>query len=259
MHERPPGTLPPNEHRAASRAASPRKTGAGGEGGPTRSKRQVHRRITISLQALLLLGVGFTLWEGQWLAALTTTAILVVTLFPVFFRRALDVFIPPEIEVLAVLFVFASLFLGEVRGYYVRFWWWDAVLHAASGFLLGILGFLLVYVMNEKEEIGLEMKPGFVALFTFVFAVALGALWEIFEFAMDSVFGLNMQKSGLVDTMWDLIVDAAGALVISVLGYGYLRTAGGESFLERWILHFIDRNPHLFQRSNEESGGASEP
>src|SRR5690606_30887329 len=111
-----------------------------------------------------------------------------------------------------------------------------AVLHGASGFLLGILGFLLVYVLNEKEEIGLDMKPGFVALFAFVFAVALGALWEIFEFAMDSAFGLNMQKSGLVDTMWDLIVDTAGALVMAVLGYGYLRTAGGESFLEKWIV-----------------------
>ena len=179
---------------------------------------QVHRRITISLQVLLLLGIGFTLWQGQWLAALTTAAILVVTLFPVFLKRTLDVFIPPEIEVLAVVFVFASLFLGEVRGYYLRFWWWDAVLHAASGFLLGILGFLLVYVLNEKEEIELHMKPGFVALFAFMFAVGLGALWEIFEFAMDNAFGLNMQKSGLHDTMWDLIVDTIGAAAIALGG-----------------------------------------
>lgn len=99
------------------------------------------------------------------------------------------------------------------------------------------------------------MKPGFVALFAFVFAVALGALWEVFEFAMDSLFGMNMQKailgdpSGLTDTMWDLIVDAAGALVIAVLGRQWLRTAGTDSFLEAWIDRFIEDNPQLFGRS----------
>lgn len=246
MQERPHDTH-------ASETPSPPGPEADGSPGPLPrwGGPQVHRRITLALQALLLLGVAFTLWQGQWLTALTTAAILVVTLFPVFLKRTLDVFIPPEIEVLAVLFVFASLFLGEVRGYYLRFWWWDAVLHAASGFLLGLLGFLLVYVLNEKEEIELHMKPGFVALFAFMFALGLGTVWEIFEFAMDSTFGLNMQKSGLRDTMWDLIVDAAGALVIAVLGYGYLQASPGESFLGKWILHFIERNPHLFEDADE--------
>jgi hypothetical protein len=91
------------------------------------------------------------------------------------------------------------------------------------------------------------MKPGFVALFAFMFAVGLGALWEIFEFGMDSLFGLNMQKSGLVDTMWDLIVDVAGALVISILGYGYLVRSENDSFLERWIARFIRANRRFFE------------
>jgi hypothetical protein len=209
-----------------------------------RSQR-IHRWVTIVLQSLLVIGIGLALWEGQWLTALTTGAILFVTLLPMVLGRRLELHIPPEFEALTVVFVFASLFLGEVRGYYVRFWWWDIVLHTASGFLLGILGFLLVYVLNEKEDIELHMKPGFVALFAFMFAVGLGALWEIFEFGMDQFFGFNMQK-GLVDTMWDLIVDAIGALVISLLGYSYLRTAGTESFLEQWILRFIEGNPRLF-------------
>lgn len=220
-----------------------------------RSQRRVHRRVTLALQAILVAGTVLALFQGQWLSALTTGAIVAVTLLPVVLGRRFRVFIPPEFEALAVVFVFASLFLGEVRGYYGRFWWWDTALHTASGFLLGILGFLLVYVLNEKEEIELEMKPGFVALFAFVFAVALGALWEIFEFAMDVLFGMNMQKamlgdpSGLTDTMWDLIVDAAGALVIALLGRQWLRTAGTDSFLEAWIDRFIEDNPRLFGRS----------
>lgn len=213
-----------------------------------RTDAALHRRLTLVLQVVLLGGVVWAVWEHQWLAAVTTAGVILVTLIPLLLGRRFRVFIPPEFELLAIAFVFASLFLGEVRGYYVRFWWWDAVLHTASGFLLGILGFLLVFVLNETESVELHMKPGFVALFAFTFAVALGAVWEIFEFGMDSVFGMNMQKSGLVDTMWDLIVDTIGAAVIAYLGHGYLRTSGSNSFLERWIRSFILHNPRLFDQ-----------
>ena len=142
-----------------------------------------------------------------------------------------------------------SLFLGEVQGYYDRFWWWDIVLHIGSRFLLEILGFLLAYVLNEKEDIELDLYPKFIAFFAVVFAMGMGAVWEIFEFSMDQLFGMNMQKSGIVDTMRDLIVDGVGALIISILGWGFLKTRERHSFLEKWIDSFIEKNPHLF-RSN---------
>lgn len=206
-------------------------------------------RIRLVLQVILLLGLVLAVWGGLWLNVLAVAAIMVISLLPGLLGSRFQVYIPSEFEALTVVFIFASLFLGEYHGYYTRFWWWDTLLHTASGFMLGILGFLLVHVMNEKEELELHMKPGFVALFAFMFALGIGTLWEIFEFAMDNLFGLNMQKSGLVDTMADLIVDAIGALVIAILGYGYLHTAGNSSFLEQWILRFIEANPRLFRQS----------
>jgi hypothetical protein len=217
--------------------------------GPHSVDQRLHRGVTLALQIVLVIGLVLEILQGQWLNVVATAGVLVLTLLPLVLGRTFSVFIPAEFEVLAVVFVFAAVFLGEVRGYYVRFWWWDAVLHTASGFLLGIVGFLLVHVLNEKEDLELHMKPGFVALFAFMFAVGLGALWEIFEFCMDSLFGLNMQKSGLMDTMWDLIVDTAGALVIALLGYGYLRKARNDSFLERWIARFIRANRRFFEDS----------
>lgn len=208
---------------------------------------EIHKWLTLFLQLTLLVGAFLAVAQGRWLAAVSTVGIIIVTFLPLMIGRRIAVQIPPEFEVLAVVFVYASLFLGEVHGYYVRFWWWDAILHIGSGFLLGILGFLLVYVLNEHENVDLHMRPHFVALFAFMFAVGIGALWEIFEFAMDQLFHLNMQKSGLVDTMWDLIVDTVGALFISLLGWSYLKTAGTNSFLERWIAEFVASNPRLFR------------
>jgi hypothetical protein len=203
--------------------------------------------LFIAIQLAMLAGLVLATVERHWLDAFAVACIMLLTLLPALFRRRFRVFIPPEFELLVIIFVFASLFLGEVRGYYVRFWWWDLALHSGSALLLGMFSFMLVYVLNEERHIELHMKAGFAAFFSFTFALGVGALWEIFEFGMDGVFGLNMQKSGLVDTMWDLIVDAAGALLVSVLGYAWMRS-GTESFVSRGIARFVQANPQFFER-----------
>ncbi len=71
---------------------------------------------------------------------------------------------------------------------------------------------------------------------------------------MDTLLGTNMQKpmlgddSGLTDTMLDLMLDALGGLVISLMG-GWYMARRRESFIDQWIGQFIQRNPRLFQRS----------
>lgn len=216
--------------------------------------RTTHQRITLVLQLILLLEAVLALWSQRWFTAFLSSMIILITLLPLVFERRFRIHIPPDLQLAAICFVFASLFLGEIRDYYTRFWWWDMALHTLSGFLLGIVGFLLVHIMNEIDDIHVHMKPGFVAFFAFMFALGMGALWEILEFAMDSLLGMNMQKpmlgdpSGLTDTMWDLIVDAVGALVISILGWRYLKNPGQKSLLERWIDAFVARNPQLFRR-----------
>lgn len=213
---------------------------------------RIHRWIVIVIASVMTANLGFLVYEAQWMSAFLVLTIMAVILAPTLLRHRLPVKIPAEFQVLALMFAFAALFLGEVRQYYERIWWWDIALHVSSGLLLGILGFLLVYVLNEHKEIDVHMRPRFVALFAFLFAVAVGALWEVFEFAMDQIFGANMQKSmfgddsGLTDTMWDLVVDMLGAAVISAIGWWYMNHPA-RSFIDRWIEKFINRNPELFR------------
>ncbi|CAE6489521.1 putative membrane protein DUF2238 [Nitrosomonas nitrosa] len=212
----------------------------------------IHRYLVIFLHVIMGIELAAVLYEGHWIHAFLLIAISIITLLPIVLNRKFRFYIPAEFQILTIIFVFAALFLGEIHRYYDRWWWWDIALHGSSGLLLGIFGFLLVYVLNENERAQLSMRPRFIALFAFVFAVAVGALWEIFEFAVDQIFGANMQKpmlgddSGLTDTMWDLIVDAIGALIISLWGWWYLMRRK-RSFIEVWIDKFITRNPHLFR------------
>jgi hypothetical protein len=76
----------------------------------------------------------------------------------------------------------------------------------------------------------------------------IGVVWEIFEFAMDQTFGLNMQKSGLMDTMEDLIVDCIGAAVGCSVGFVYLKGFKGGP-LSATVREFVRKNGRLFGRS----------
>jgi len=213
---------------------------------------KIHRFIVVVVAAAMMVDFAYLVYERHWLNAFLVLTIMAVILAPTLLGERLPVTIPAEFHILALMFAFAALFLGEVHSYYGRFWWWGIALHASSGLLLGILGFLLVYVLNENRRVDLHLKPRFVALFAFLFAVTAGTLWEIFEFAMDGLFGMNMQKpmfddpSGLTDTMWDLVLNVSGALAISLFGWWYMRRRR-RSFIERWIEKFIAGNPGLFR------------
>jgi hypothetical protein len=214
---------------------------------------RINHWMVIATTTIMGLDLILLLLDQQWFSAMLALAIALLVLAPTLLGRRLPVFIPAEFQILALAFMFSALFLGEVQDFYGRFWWWDIALHASSGLMLGVLGFLLVYILNENERVHLSMRPRFVALFAFLFAVAVGAIWEIFEFSMDRFFGAGMQKpmlgdeSGLTDTMWDLIVDTVGALLISGMGWWYMHRRE-RSFIEIWIGKFIDRNPGLFSR-----------
>lgn len=202
--------------------------------------------LALLLQVAILLVLVGALWEQRWLVAFTAAVIFGLTFFPAIIARQLRVRLPIEFTLINCLFLYAAFALGEVRDFYQRFWWWDLALHSVSALMFGLIGFLLVYVFYSSQRV--RMSPFYVALFSFVFALSIGTLWEIFEFLMDWGFGFNMQKSGLNDTMTDLMVDAAGGLLAALIGYHYVR--GGDSLLgDRLIRRFVHNNPHLFHRS----------
>ncbi|MEW9856458.1 hypothetical protein [Novosphingobium sp. M1R2S20] len=216
-----------------------------------RKAKLAHLAILVVLQVVMVVELTFLVLDRQWIHVFLVAAIMIAMLAPTLLHSRSLALIPPEIQILAMLFAFATLFLGEVQDYYERYWWWDLLLHTTAGLLMGMLGFLIVYILNEDSQVDLHMRPSFLALFAFSFSQAIGAVWEIFEFAMDQLFGMTMQKpmlgdsSGLTDTMFDLIVNAVGAAVISLAGWRYLRLSR-TSYVDGWVARFIARNPRLF-------------
>jgi len=197
------------------------------------------------LMRLLMLIAFFKALLGQeWMVLFLCSLALVLTFLPLFFKRKYNILIPAEFEIIFVLFIYTSIILGEVHGYYTKIWWWDVLLHTVSGITIGFIGFIIMYIFYFKNL--LHTSAILIAIFSFCFALALGAIWEIIEFTIDSSFGFNMQKSGLIDTMWDLIVDALGALFTSIIGYMYIKYNKGF-IINRLMARLVKKNPGLFK------------
>ena len=197
------------------------------------------------IRSLLAVEAGVALVRGIWPAVFVTLAALVLTVLPGLLAGRIGLRLPQSFLAAIALFILATLYLGEVRDFYGRFWWWDLVLHFGSAMGFGILGFLLVLMLFHGDRFA--APPWALGVLSFCLAVTVGTLWEVFEFAMDQVFGFNMMKSGLPDTMGDLIVDAVGAALAALAGMVYLLDDEGRGLRAPFDL-FIAPNRSRFRK-----------
>ena len=158
--------------------------------------------------------------------------------------------IPNTVFYFYLIFLWAAIFLGEIQKFYYRFNYWDLILHTLSGGMIGFIGFSIVDILNNEDE-HVNLNPFFIAFFAFSFSLALGAIWEIYEYLCDGFLKTNMQKYALesgiellgrdaiLDTMSDLILDGIGALVASTIGY--ISVKYDKSYLNNFLIRFKKR------------------
>lgn len=204
----------------------------------------LHKTTTLFIRLTLLVSLAAAVYNGSWIVGFLSLATFLLTFLPYFFEKQSNIDIPTELELISTLFIYTTLFLGEAENYYLRFPWWDLLIHGFSALGLGFIGFLVLYTVHAKGKF--KAKPLVVAVFSFCFSLAVSALWEIFEFTMDTFFGTNMLKSGLVDTMGDLILGTIGAFIASFLGFLYLKYHRIH-FLRQIVEKFKRDNPELFR------------
>ena len=201
--------------------------------------------LLLAIRAALGLEAALALAGGLGPVAFVSLAALGLTFVPGLVASRVGLRLPQSFLAAIALFVLSTLYLGEVRQFYDRLWWWDLAMHMGSAMGFGILGFLLVLMLFEGDRYA--APPWAMAALSFCLAITVGTLWEVFEFAMDSLFGFNMLKSGLPDTFGDLIVNAFGAAGAALAGLVYL-TGRAQGTLRAPFDAFIASNRSRFHK-----------
>ncbi len=206
---------------------------------------KVHFIIINFIRLLLLAATLGSYFSQRWLIFTIALIALLTTFIPIILSKKYDIQVSAELELMIILFIYGTLFLSEVRGFYAEFWWWDVLLNLFSAIALGFVGLTILSVLEKEDKI--EANPLMISVLAFTFAFALAGLWEILEFSLDYLLNTSLQQLSLEDTMIDLITAAIGSALVSISGYFYIRS-GETQMLSGIVLKFINRYPKIFKK-----------
>lgn len=145
-----------------------------------------------------------------------------------------------QLNCLILAFVFIAYPLGSCVDLFHWLPGFDKVAHALSGTFVGILALMLYYFLKP----GHRLEQGDMALvmcFMLVTSIAVAGLWEIGEYLVSGIVGLDLQKvveTGVADSMQDMIVCMLGTLVVLPAAQHLCR--GQHGMLSDMVRDFIE-------------------
>lgn len=166
--------------------------------------------VYIILRALVIVAIVAQSFKGNFENVFLCVLTLFLFTLPSFLERTIRVEIPDTLEIIILLFIFAAEILGEIQAYYIQYPYWDTMLHTLNGFLCAAIGFSLLDILNRNEKLKFSLSPVYLAVVAFCFSMTIGVLWEFFEFSMDQLFLLDMQKDTVVNSIGSVMLDPTG-------------------------------------------------
>lgn len=154
--------------------------------------------VYATLRLLVIAVLVRSIFLGQWESVFTCTLTLVLLFVPSMLERGLKIEVPTTLEIITYIFVFSAEILGEIECYYMKYPFWDTMLHTVNGFMFAAFGFALVDIFNRHGRFTFKLSAVFCALVAFCFSMTVGVMWEFFEFASDEILQLDMQKDAIV-------------------------------------------------------------
>ncbi len=184
------------------------------------------------LRAIVIAVMVRSIFIGNYQNAALCALSLVLFMIPSIAERTFGFELPSTLEIIVLFFIFAAEILGEINCYYLMYPGWDTLLHTVNGFLCAAIGFALVDMFNRSERLSFKLSPIYMALVAFCFSMTVGVIWEFFEFGMDKIFMLDMQKDTLYDSFATVTLDPTQsneAVKVADVTKTVIYTASGEA------------------------------
>ena len=163
--------------------------------------------VYVVLRLIVVAELVLSILRGEYESAFICLLVLILFILPFFIQQNFGIQLPTTLEIIILLFIFAAEILGELEGYFITYPNWDTMLHTTTGFLCAATGFALIDILNRNSRIKFQLSPIYVALAAFCFSMTVGVQWEFFEFGMDRLFHLDMQKDTVVQSITSVMLD----------------------------------------------------
>jgi uncharacterized membrane protein YjdF len=122
---------------------------------------------------------------------------------------------PLSVQISFLTFVLLASSLGSVLEFYAVFNYFDKFVHYLSGIVLAFAGFYIAKILLNKREIA-DNGDFLKNTIAFLFSCSCAAFWEIYEFTVDNLLGMESQGNNQ-NTMGDIVAGVLGAVTYLAL------------------------------------------
>lgn len=164
---------------------------------------------------LLLTGFAY-LFSGDAIGFILFLAVFILSLLPVIIGQLYNIRLHWLISLVWCFML--SMHMFGFLGAYLWVPFYDDIAHVIGSLCLAGIGFAAIYFMNYSGKIHMSLPC--MGFFTFIWTMAIGAVWEIIEFTWDNIAVFSSEygfsQNSLLDTMSDLSIDATAGILAAV-------------------------------------------
>lgn len=162
-----------------------------------------HRAFKLSLATVATAAIGWAIWEllhARWAAGVALGGVAAIAASALYFRGRL----PPFFGLLLALAA-----LVNAGGYVLTLWHQESAFDEATHFVTSFAGLAAIgWALAGKSRFA--SRPAMLFLSLLAIGMALGALWEVLEWAIGIIGSFR-------DTLMDLAMDTVGIAAAGAL------------------------------------------
>ncbi|MDS0477537.1 hypothetical protein [Natrinema sp. 1APR25-10V2] len=173
-------------------------------------------RYTVRILQGALIGlIAYGAVTARFSVSVTAAIALGVTVLPALLRREYGY----SMDAGLVLWITGAVFLHSLGsiGIYAQYPWYDEITHTVSSIVVAGIGYASFRAFELHSD-DIDVPPAFRSVFIVVFVLAVGVLWEVFEYALGDLVPVY----GVDDIVTDFVFNGIGGLAVAIWGAGHV-------------------------------------
>ena len=147
----------------------------------------------------------------------------ILTFYNWFSKKVFKINLNIYSRILLSLLIFLAQCLGTTLNFYDLYDNWDLIVHFIFGIVMFIVGYD-IFSNLDKRYCDIKLNKKIKIIFSILFALSVGSIWEMYEYSVDGILNLDTQRTGeligrmaIKGTMTDLFSPTIGTLLTVIM------------------------------------------
>ena len=195
---------------------------------------KIQASLSTFVKIILIFSIFYSTYYHLWHILFANVFLLFLMFMPYILRQRYEVHIPTEFELIILIFVVISFFLGSMRGLVIQMFF---------GITVGFIGFTIMLLLFSHSKF--KANYFLIVLFAFSFSVTFGSTAELLKYYIKIFLDYNTVNSDYPYAMMNLTLVCVGAFLSSFFGYIYMK-GYKIKFVKDMVDKFKNKNPNFF-------------